>query len=410
MTSLHSRFQPIAGYVFVALTFLFPIGMGIVQHWGSALFIVMAVISVLVLGKDWRCYDKNIKLLYAAMGLFVVVSALGLVNTENFSSGLSRLEKLLFLVLAYPLAVAIRRLDLNLFLPFLYGLLVSGPVYAFAAYYYNHYVNISRATGFYSSIIFGTAAMTVALLVAAGQFGAGSPKCSRLIILFSFICAVIAAIASGTRGVWLAFPVVLTLWMVVSLRSLTLKKATVLFVLIFSVVLVFSQNEYAHVRVQQVFSDLQSFRSGEKVNTSVGVRLMLWEEAVSIWHDNPFLGTGPGDFRFDIKNRIDSNQTPLQKGYTHAHNIFLHALATTGVVGCAGLIVFVFVVPGLVFVRMGYDKLSRNLSAQSVMGLTLLLAFAVFGLTEGWTIHTPMVSSFSFMLLILVTSQLSSPE
>lgn len=403
--SAQQRFEPVARKLLVIIAFLFPLGMGSVQHWSSGLLIAAVVVSALILGRDWKCSEREIQGFLAVIVLFLVLSAVSLVNASDILSGLKRLEKLAFLLFFYPLYLAIQRLKINLLPPLYYGLLVAGPVLIIVAWYYVYQLNYTRVTGSYSSILFGNSAMLVAVLVLAGYLGGMCKNVSRFFIYFSFFCAIGAAIASGTRGAWMALPVLSFFWVIIFFRDLSVRKVISIVLLLLSILIVFYFNDNAKIRTKQVFSDFQSYSVGGGENTSVGARLYLWDQAISIWQENPMIGTGLGDFRHDIRHRIETKQTALLVSYKHAHNIFFDALATTGILGLLGLTVAVFVVPAWLFFRVRYSGGNKKITCQALCGFTLLISFATFGLTEGWMIRSSMVSVFSFFLTILLASR-----
>lgn len=131
---------------------------------------------------------------------------------------------------------------------------------------------------------------------------------------------------------------------------------------------------------------------------------MLWQIAVSVWREHPFIGTGIGDFHYETKRKIESGQTRLDYVYGHAHNIFLDALATTGLLGLSALVVAFFIVPVRIFLYFGFESTVKKADLPVLAGLTHLICFAVFGLTEGWLARSPMVSVFIFGLLVFVSS------
>ena len=369
------------------------------------MLIAAAVVSALVLGRDWRCSEREIQIFLAGIVLFIVLSSVSLINAADILSGLKRIEKLIFLLFFYPIYLAIKRLKINLLSPLYYGLLVAGPVLAIIAYYHVYQLNYTRVPGYYSSILFGSSAMLVAVLLLAGHLGGMCKYLSRAFIYLSFFCALGAAIASGTRGAWLVLPVLSVLGLIAFFRDLSGRRVFFIVLLILSISVIFYFNDNAKIRTKQVFTDLQSYSAGGGANTSVGARLHLWDQAISIWQENPVIGTGIGDFRHDIRHRIETKQTPVLRSYKHAHNIFLDALATTGILGFLGLTIAVFIVPASLFFRVRYSEGSKKITCQALLGFTLLISFAVFGLTEGWTIRSSMVSAFSFLLTILLAGR-----
>jgi len=95
-------------------------------------------------------------------------------------------------------------------------------------------------------------------------------------------------------------------------------------------------------------------------------RLRLWEEAVSLFKQNPFWGSGPGIVYHDR----------LIKGarYIHPHNVFLEILAEFGIAGFSVFILF------WAFITKRVLSISKHLSGSALLTflclpITLLFFF-----------------------------------
>jgi O-antigen ligase len=74
------------------------------------------------------------------------------------------------------------------------------------------------------------------------------------------------------------------------------------------------------------------------------LRLTLWKAAITVFFDNPLTGIGPGVFR-----HVDQYYGSLMFGPTYiyvrglsAHNLFLHYLAETGIIGVGAMLILFF--------------------------------------------------------------------
>ena len=343
--------------------------------------------------------------IFIAFAFFFCVTGLSLVNTEDIGAGIRRLEKMLFLFYSFPLYLSLRRLKIDLVSPLLLGFVIAGPVMAIAAVYYVYLLGTSRADGFYSPIIFGNTAMLCALMVLAGLYSNRLSGWYKYVGISSFLCGAYAALLSGTRGSWLALPVVVLL---LTVRYFSWRKLIVLICIVVAFALVIMANDQALTRFSSIGVNLKKYQTGEQVNTSVGARLQLWQLAVDLWKEKPVIGVGIGDFRLEVKKSIAEQRTKLTTSYSHAHNIFLDALASTGLCGLIGLIGALFVLPSYFFLCYDSDPKTKEEDFLAVAGLVLLLSFAVFGLTEGWLIHSGLVAVFCFVLTVLLSAASSS--
>jgi O-antigen ligase/tetratricopeptide (TPR) repeat protein len=108
--------------------------------------------------------------------------------------------------------------------------------------------------------------------------------------------------------------------------------------------------------------------------SSGATRWQIWATSMEIFRDHPIVGTGPDTFQLAFAPRRtpafwrqEWNTTP-----THAHNEFLHLLATQGVIGALAVLIFLV---GLVLA--GRRALSREGSRRR-LALALLAGLAVF--------------------------------
>lgn len=145
--------------------------------------------------------------------------------------------------------------------------------------------------------------------------------------LFSSACGIIFSL---TRGVWIAVLissfVILTRYefrrfLIITLSALLICSA------IFSI---------SPILRSRAFSILTSDDRGSTEN-----RLELWKGALMIFQKYPVFGAGTGDFESETNKLIAQGRIkPVLAITTHAHNIYLHTLATQGAVGIIILVAF----------------------------------------------------------------------
>jgi O-antigen ligase len=387
-------------------TFLFPIGMGTIPHWTSSLFYIFSLISIVYLGRQWSLPNGLVNPLFIAFLFYFLVSCLSLINSQDLGAGVRRLEKLFFLFCFIPSFLAIQRQKMNLATPFLWGLLVTGPFLAGVAVNAVYVAGLPRAGLGYNAIIFGDMAMLNALLVAAAYLTGRLTGWRAFFGCIALLASLYAAVLSGTRGAWLALPVVGLFFLWICRQRFTWRP----FAVVTGVLLVFIYmlpGDPLTSGVKRVDKGIEQFVTGEEFNTSEGARIMLWQIALSTWQRNPLLGTGLGDFQYEVQRSIEEGKTELDVDFGHAHNIFLDALATTGLAGFSALVLAFFILPARFFLSVGLESPIKETNFSVLAGLTVLLSFAVFGMTEGWLARSPMISVFLFSLLVFVSSALS---
>jgi len=86
---------------------------------------------------------------------------------------------------------------------------------------------------------------------------------------------------------------------------------------------------------QLALVDVQALRGGENIATFTG-RTYIWATSLRAWLDDPVFGYGLGLWEGEFRAR----HAPL---VVHAHNQFIHSLASAGVVGLMGLLAYLWV-------------------------------------------------------------------
>lgn len=99
-------------------------------------------------------------------------------------------------------------------------------------------------------------------------------------------------------------------------------------------------------------------------------RLKLWRAALNIWREYPLLGIGPDQFRRNYHEYV-SDTLPDERH--HVHNVYLEALANTGIVGLAA-IGYLFARSVLLLWRLIADRRADDSFRVAALGLLVALA------------------------------------
>jgi O-antigen ligase len=99
----------------------------------------------------------------------------------------------------------------------------------------------------------------------------------------------------------------------------------------FSILLLFS-SPAVQSRIALAINDIKAYQAGNP-NTSIGIRLNMWQGAVRIFLENPLIGTGTGGYaramiKYDHPNMISYHRMPSEP-----HNSFLFMAANYGMLG-----------------------------------------------------------------------------
>ncbi len=259
----------------------------------------------------------------------------------------------------------------------------------------------SRASGFIlNPISFGNVALMLAT-VSGIALGINSFSLKqRAVHLMGFICGLTACALSGSKGPWLAIPVVIAgvvIFLRNNLKSVLVKRAVVgMVILTFVSTLVFLA---VNPTVQQVPSVLSSILSedaerpesqalkGVPREGSLSPRYAMWKHFFSTLEPQQII---IGRSRTDLwQAQIDFFGPSFSGGYrtpaAHLHNDFLELFAHTGIIGVAIIAYFVWHLITLFFTSLlSANEVRRAIGA---VGIIFLLEVLVFGLTNA-TLHS----------------------
>lgn len=362
----------------------------------------------------WRALSRDEWLLLSALGLYTLSGLISFYNVSDDYEFVKHMGRYLRFLLIVPVYLLLSGSSVPFFKYLLAGAIVSGPLYLSFALMSVAENPGMPASGSYHHITFGDGAMLNALLLLAVLLTWKTRTALKVIMALAMICALYASILSQARGAWLALPVcgAVLLYFTVKYGRLKIKVVLPLLLLLGVAVLAVSPaRELLEDRVSEAVQEVEAFASGEKFDSSVGGRLAMWDIAVDVWQQHPVIGTGLGDFDQEIEQRQEQGIYESIAVHASVHNIYLQALATTGTVGFL-LLCFALVIQPL---RLFYRAPGEKLAPARLGGIMLVLAYAVFGLTESWILRAPVISMFLIYLITLsVTAsklkEINSPQ
>lgn len=239
--------------------------------------------------------------------------------------------------------------------------------------------------------------MQIPLLVFISQLEILSPLWRRLSIFvagLSLICIVL----SMTRGSWLAFILVMILFVALEkkYRVITAKIFAGLAVL-FLIVALFSPKIQDRLTT---FTNLK-FQS----NTE---RVLMWKAAGEILYDYPIYGVGQKMFftaynKYYITHESRERSSRGMRGHTHPHNNILHRASEGGIIGLASFIgLYVY------FFWKFFTQYKREKNFTFSAGMTALLILAglqLEGLTDTNMNQVPIMREFWLLAGTLIAAE-----
>lgn len=348
--------------------------------------------------------DKETLWLVFAFGMMLLAWLSGTVVDIEFKARLLDKPSRIFAALLVLVALFHLRPPL-LFL--LIGIAIGGLSAGWIAYTDVMKVGMGRADGYYNAIQFGGLALiwsSICYFLAVGLIAdmKWSSWMKVFILMLMLVCsgsALMAAVLSGSRGVWLAIPLVVLIALVGSFESRK-KQLTFFLVAVIVSATVFLMVDGLWARIDLALKEFESYFSHGQSYTSVGLRLEMWKSALMLVVEKPILGWGEYGYREALAEhaRLGIVDASLI-GFQHAHNHYLDMFAKHGVIGFISLLGFIFI-PLFLFLR--YIKVPCGLSRSlALSGVVVTVCFAVFSLTQAFLWHVNGITVYSFMVVIL---------
>ncbi len=238
-------------------------------------------------------------------------------------------------------------------------------------------------SAFLNPIHFGDIALILGVLSALSiNWWRKDPLAVRLLKVGGLLAGLVASLLTGSRGGWVALPFILLLVAVARGRDKPARwRVLVPAVAVLGVAVLYAVSGTIHERIHMVWVDLAQYAQGQK-DTSIGIRLQIYQAALMLIPKHPIFGLGPGGFADSLQALVDAGRmsaTAAQLGRGEAHNQLLAYTANFGLVG--GLsIVAIHLVPGLLCWRC-LKAAAAPMRRAALMGAVFALAFFVFGLT-----------------------------
>jgi O-antigen ligase len=273
------------------------------------------------------------------------------------------------------------------------------------AWYQSEYLAIGRVFGSTHKIIssFGL------LCLLAGYFALIYIVHYKVIGKWRYPLALVVIIATvypvaetGTKGVWIAIPGVLSLILMskwdANKRVLILLTATSFI----GAVLIFLFNDMVNSRLSGLSQPLITYiKNGAVTDGSVSVRLETWKASLMMFIDNPSFGVGLGNFVSAKAKLIAVSAIQSRAGFVAGpHNDLIGTLAIQGLVGLSALL----------FMYYAFLRLSWKFKAYSVelywCSTGLILIYVLSGLA-GDRLSSNLTATYLALMMAIFAGQMS---
>jgi O-antigen ligase len=243
------------------------------------------------------------------------------------------------------------------------------------------------------------------------------PKSRWILILnvLSILAAIKLAIGSGGRGGWIAFPPVLILAILLYRGRKSILFITLLALLTGSIILTYAKPTFRE-RFVSIYTETQDWFHGKPGGGSG--RLTMWTVSWQLIKHRPLTGYGSKHCFWEPVYHLDPF-TFLRKGVKYQdEEQFLYCLCDTGehnqyladylLIGPLGLLsrCLLLGIPFLILLRIR-NRSEISYAAGSI-ATGMILAFAVFGITQGPFAYKLVTSIYGFAIAGLASSTIIS--
>lgn len=258
-------------------------------------------------------------------------------------------------------------------------------------------------TDFIPIIIFGEMALLLGVFSILSIVWNKNPKATIIFIKIIALCAgLYVAYLSQSRGVWLTIPVFLLLGSLVAQKISYLRKLGFLIAIVIFFGTVSHFNGMVKDRLAVAETDLGQYSTGSDLDTSLGIRLQLWQASWLLFIEHPLIGVGLEGFPNALQNLADRKIiTPVAAALPHSHNEILFTISRLGIFG-------LFAILGLYFSPIYYffrelRHCDNEVRYTAAMGLSLCFGFFTLGLVDVVFLWWEVFPYYSISIALLLT-------
>ena len=277
-----------------------------------------------------------------------------------------------------------------------FGVLVGALLAGGIAAYESLWLGDGRAHNGMNPIPFGDLALLLAtlslvpLVYPRALFGHEYSGCKRVLCVLAVFAGLLASVLSGTRGGWVVFPALALILCWAASFMLPRRGVAVWSVLLLSSLLMIALLPQVSVsnRVSQGVGDLEEYVDGER-DSSLGIRLEMWEAGWLLIQAKPLLGWGEGSLEARRDEWVAEGRfTQGVSLHDQLHSDMIDTLARRGLLGLLSLL-GLYGVPLWLFWHYwrraghaGNKAVQREVRAFALCGALVVVAFMGFGLSQ----------------------------
>ena len=271
-------------YFVNAMLFLFVLFVNIHNTLADIALFNLSIAGVYILKKNNINPFKDSRLrvvLLITAGYYFINLVVFFINGTNFAK---YLQTDLYFLLAVFVAAAVlhAKVNINLFFSGIrLALLFLGICHFLSFDYSNIYISIF-------------APVTVLMMFLSIISFDDDNLINKIIGLTAFIFGAMLVVDSTIRLSWLVFIVLMIVMAFLMFKKIVISKFSLMMslVLLGVVISFISTNNMINSRVTQAYNEISSWSSGENLNTSIGLRLEMYQSGLEAFKEKPFFGHG----------------------------------------------------------------------------------------------------------------------
>jgi O-antigen ligase len=355
----------LSAFLFGALALVLPSG----YSYGPSLLLLASPFFI-GMTRSALTIPRELKLIGAGLLLYFLVMVISIWLDDGRISEIDRASRAVMAAAMLPLLT---------FVPVRLPMLLSGcgvgALLAFGIAAHDKFVlGYERAFNDVMPVQSGNIAMSLGLFCLCGLLWA--QKKGRLIFAFFMLLGACggmgASFLSGTRGGWVLLPVILLTIGMLFKECMYRKKslAMVAGALLCGGLIIAQPQSGVEARIKLAQLDISQYLDKTNLNTSLGIRLQLWQSAWRSFTERPLFGWGNHGVRESQKAQLARGEISqfIYNFNSHAHNQFLDEMAKRGAFGIGALLIMMLTPLFLV-----KQRLSQPHSADVHCGAALVI-------------------------------------
>ncbi|HSH48626.1 MAG TPA: O-antigen ligase family protein, partial [Halomonas sp.] len=248
----------------------------------------------------------------------------------------------------------------------------------------------ARATNDINAIPFGNLSLLLGALSLMGALwclGRGRVRRRGLLALslLGALAGLTASLLSGTRGGWIAVPLLLLLayWGARNLIPAIVRRGLAIGAVGILLVITLQPQSGVGERIEETTRHLQQYWQGGTRDTSVGIRLEMWRAGAQLFPERPLIGWGEGRLEAARDKLVAQGEflSDISR-YDQLHSDIIDTTARRGLVGLGVLLMFYGVPLWLFWRRQTAPGSDPRVRVLAIAGMMVPIAFIGFGLSQ----------------------------